>query len=535
MTRRYKAGVEREQGQLLPMRVEDYVPEDNPVRALDEYVDSLDLQSLGVTNTGGGVSAGQPPYPPESLLKLYLYGYLMRVRSSRRLAAECTRNLEVIWLVRGLQPCHKTISDFRRDNADALQGVHRDFVQLCRELDLYGRELVAIDGSFFSGDAGGKSIHTRDQLNKRLQRIEADVERYLQALDEADRAESDTPAPGGDDDADALRGKLERLRERQAREADRLARLEASGETQLSEVDPDARRLRKNARVVCGYNVQLAVDGRLRLIVDGVATRDGNDRHQLQPMAERAAEALGTSRFTLLADTGYFNPAQMQACERAGITPYVPEPRPLGASSGAGRVPRSAFTFDADADGYYCPRGAFLARRRVITRAGQRQINYVSHRADCERCPLREACLPARTPYRELYRMEHEDWLEREHRPRMEEGGREAMRQRAAMAEHPFATGKRWFGHDHFLVRGLERVNGELGLLMLAYNLRRVLNELGPRALRAAIAARAEAARHAGSSGVCRLYRRLIQTVPGSWRRTRAWLAPRAIAGPIAA
>lgn len=526
MTRRYKAGVEREQGQLLPMRVEDYVAADNPVRALDAYVDSLDLVQLGVTNTAGGVSAGQPAYPPAALLKLYVYGYLMRVRSSRRLAAECYRNLEVMWLLKGLKPCHKTIADFRRDNAEALQAVHRDFVQLCRELDLYGRELVAIDGSYFSGDAGGRGIHTRDQLNKRLQRIEADIERYLRALDEADRAETEAPAPGGDGDADALRGKLERLRERQAREAGRLARLDASGGTQLSEVDPDARRLSKNGRAVCGYNVQLAIDGRLRLIIDGVATGDGNDRHQLQPMAERAADALGMQRFTVVADVGYFNPAQMRACERAGITPYVPEPRPHGPSARAGRVPRAAFTFDAGADGYRCPRGAFLARQRVITRSGQRQIHYASHRADCARCPIRDACLPPRTPWREIYRSEHEDWLEHEHRPRMEEGGREAMRQRAEMAEHPFATGKRWLGHDHFLVRGLERVNGELGLLMLAYNLRRVLNVLGPRALRAAIATRAR--RHCA--------RGLSDAVlPGLSRIMRARIARRATGAPMVA
>lgn len=526
MTRRYKAGVEREQGQLLPMRVEDYVSEDNPVRALDTYIESLDLRSLGVTNTAGGVSAGQPAYPPGALLKLYVYGYLMRVRSSRRLAAECYRNLEVMWLLKGLKPCHKTIADFRRDNAEALQAVHRDFVQLCRELDLYGRELVAIDGSFFSADAGGRGIHTRDQLNRRLQRIEADIERYLQALDEADRAETDTPAPGGDDDADALRSKLERLRERQAREADRLARLDAGGGTQLSEVDPDARRLSKNGRAVCGYNVQLAIDGRCRLIVEGAVTNRGNDCEQLEPMAERAGEALGTRRFTLVADTGYFNPAQLRACAAAGTTPYVPEPRGRGASPAAGRVTRERFTFEPEADGYRCPQGVFLARHREMGRAGHRQVGYASHRADCARCPIRDACLPARTPYREIYRSEHEDWLEHEHRPRMEEGGREAMRQRASMAEHPYGTGKRWLGHDHFLVRGLERVNGEFGLLMLAYNFRRVLNLLGPRALREAIAARARQRSARNSSGVA---------ITGAFRAMRAWITRHAIGAPMAA
>jgi len=489
MARRYKAGIEREQGQLLPMRVEDYVSADNPVRVLDAYIDSLDLQALGVTNAAGGVSAGQPAYPPAALLKLYLYGYLMRVRSSRRLEAECYRNLEVMWLLQGLQPCHKTIADFRRDNGEAMQSVHRDFVQLCRELDLYGRELVAIDGSFFGGDAGGKGIHTRDQLIKRLRRIEADIAGYLQALEEADCTESGSVEEG--DDAEALQEKLAALRARQSREAGRLARLEESGATQVSEVDPDARRLCKNGRAVCGYNVQLAIDGRCRLIVDGAVTNDGNDRDQLQPMAERARSALGAQRFTVVADTGYFNPVQLRACAEAGITPYVPEPGPRGASAGTDRVPRAAFTFEPDADGYRCPQGAFLSRQRVIVRAGHRQIGYASSPAACAHCPIRNTCLPARTPYREIYRSEHEDWLDSDHRPRMADGGRAAMRARAGLAEHPFGTCKRWFGWDHFLVRGLPRVRGELGLLMLAYNFRRVLGLLGPYALREAIAARA--------------------------------------------
>lgn len=220
------------------------------MRALDAYVDSLDLQELGFTHTSAGVTPGQPPYPPAALLKLYLYGYLQRVRSSRRLEQECYRNLKVIWLVEGLKPNNKTIANFRKDNAAALRAANRDFVLLCRELDLYGRELVAIDGTFMRGDAGGKGIHTRSQLKRRLQRIEADIARHLAALDAADASE------GRDDAASVpLSEKLAALRERQQREQARLDTLESSGESQLSEVDPDARRLRKNGQRVCGYNV----------------------------------------------------------------------------------------------------------------------------------------------------------------------------------------------------------------------------------------------------------------------------------------
>jgi len=325
MGRRYKQGTDRAQEMLLPSRVEDYVSADNAVRALDAYVDGLDLQAHGFTYTSGGVSAGQPAYPPAALLKLYLYGYLMRLRSSRRLEKECQRNLEVMWLMEGLAPTHQTIAAFRRDNGPALQAVNRDFVLLCRELDLYGRELVAIDGAFFGGDAGRKGIHTRDQLKKRLQRIDADIQRHLAALDEADSAE----AAGEADTAD-LDAKLTALRERQSRERGRLAELEASGESQLSEVDPDARALQKAGQRVCGYNVQTAVDSRYSLLLDCTVTNAGNDREQLAPIAERAQATLQVERLEVVADAGYFNAGALRRCSEGGITAYVPEPAAQG-------------------------------------------------------------------------------------------------------------------------------------------------------------------------------------------------------------
>lgn len=496
MSRRYKAGVDREQGMLLPERVEDYVSVDNPVRALDAYVDSLDLQALGFTHTSAGVSPGQPAYPPAALLKLYLYGYLQRVRSSRRLEQECYRNLEVIWLVEGLKPNNKTIANFRKDNVAALRAANRDFVLLCRELDLYGRELVAIDGSFLRGNAGGKGIHTRSQLKRRLQRIEADIARHLAALDAAD-ADEDREAESGQ----PLAEKLATLRERQAREQARLATLETSGESQLSEVDPDARRLQKNGQRVCGYNVQLAVDSRHKLLVSCEVTNEGNDSGQLAPMAQRAQAALGAESLEVVADTGYFHGEQLRACEASGITAYVPESAPRGSSAAAGRLPRSAFVYDADSDRYRCPRGEWLRRTRTYERQGQRRFGYTSAAAVCAHCPLRAACLPRRNRFREIIRGEHEGWLETVYRPRMAEATATArLRQRAALAEHPFATLKRWCGWDHFLMRGLSRVQGEMDLLMLSYNLRRVLQLLGPQGLREVLAARARRARELASA-----------------------------------
>lgn len=512
MSRRYRTGVDREQGLLLPERVEDYVSEDNPVRALDAYVDGLDLQGLGFTHTSAGVAPGQPPYPPAAMLKLYLYGYMQRVRSSRRLEQECYRNLEVIWLVEGLKPNNKTIANFRKDNAKALQAANRDFVLLCRELDLYGRELVAIDGTFMRGNAGGKGIHTRAQLKRRLARIEEDIARHLAALDAADAAEARDEAASA-----PLSEKLAALRERQRREQARLETLESSGESQLSEVDPDARRLQKNGQRLCGYNVQLAVDSRHKLLVTCEVTNDGNDSGQLEPMARQAGSMLDVQRLEVVADAGYFNPVQLKNCAEAGITAHVPEPAPRGRSATVERIPRSDFVYEAEADAYRCPRGQWLRRHRELVRAGKRTLGYASDPRVCARCPLRSACLPARTGYREIYRWEHEDWLEQHYRPRLAEQGRERQRQRAGMAEHPFGTLKRWCGWDHFLVRGLSRVQGEMDLLMLSYNLRRVLQLLGPQGLRDVLAARAQRAcalaSAASRSSLASAIQRLVQAI----------------------
>lgn len=518
MGRRYKQGVDRHQGLLLPERVEDYVDDDNSVRALDAYVDSLDLESLGFTHSEERVGPGQPAYPPQALLKLYLYGYLHKVRSSRKLEQECHRNLEVIWLLEGLRPNNKTIANFRKDNAKALRSTHRDFVLLCRELDLYGRELVAIDGAFFRGSAGSKGIHTRKGLRQRLKRLEADIARYLAALDDADAKETSS----GEASAASLKEKLAALRERQARESARLAELEASGERQLSEVDPDARQLQKSGQRVRGYNVQMAVDERHKLLVDGEVTNAGNDRGQLQPMAERARGVLDVEELTVVADAGYFHLTQLKGCEASGITAYVPEPRARGRSASPQRLPRDAFTYEARTDRYRCPQGEWLSRTRACERDGKQVIGYASQPRACAECPLRNACLPKRTPYREIYRWEHEAWLEESYRPRMAAHGKAYLKQRAALAEHPFGTLKRWCGWDHFLVRGLTKVRGEMSLLMLSYNFRRVLNLLGMEGFRQALAARAAKAREAElSDAICRFlrecglcdYQRLIPSV----------------------
>jgi transposase len=472
--RQYKQGIDRQQGYLLPVRVEEYVREDNPVRAIDSYVESLDLAQLGFTYTRPGLTPGQPAYPPQALLKLYLYGYLHRVRSSRRLAAECQRNLEVIWLVEGLRPSYKTIADFRQDNLSALQAVNCDFVQLCKELELFGAEYVGIDGSFFRGNVAKGHIYTRERLQRALAHLETDIARYLEELQQADQAEAGQASEGEPE----LAQKLAALQARQQKRQEQLRQLEKSGASQVAEVDADARLLSKHGACVAGYNVQSAVDAQHKLLVTCAVTQDGNDRQQLLPMGQAAQAVLGVEQLVTTQDQGYFNAEQIQACLACGITPFVPEPDTQAAVRGQDRLPRVAFTYEAAANRYRCPAGQELAFHQSRLRGDKTVWDYRSDPQACAACGLRGQCLPAKMGFRTLTRWEHEEVLEA-HRARMAESGAEKMRQRAGLCEHPFGTLKMRCGWTHFLLRGLAKVRAELSWMMLCYNFSRVLQILG--------------------------------------------------------
>lgn len=463
---RYKSSPSREQGSLLPSRIEDYVSADNPVRAIEGYVGSLDLGRLGFHQVGSAGGAGQPPYDPADLLKLYLYGYLNQVRSSRRLEREAGRNLELMWLLKGLRPGYRTIAEFRRRNGSALAAANRAFVRLAGSLDLLGGTLVAIDGAFFDGNAGKGSIVTRKRLRARLAALDESIAAYAADLAANDRAEAEAQKAV--------------LRERRAKAEADLARLEASGDSQLSRTDADARLLAKSGQVVAGYNVQIAVDDKHKLIVAGAVENDGNDTGQLHALAVAAKQALGSETLQAVADAGYFNGETLLACEADAITPFVPQPERSRAAAD-GRHGPEAFVYDAQADAYSCPAGKPLKpmQGRKRDKTGKLRIRYVSRRSDCTACPLRSRCLGPASDRRMIERWEHEATLER-HRARMRTPEAEQiMRKRKALAEHPFGTLKCRAGYRHFLVRGFHKVRGEWSLMMLCYNLTRVLNLIG--------------------------------------------------------
>jgi transposase len=482
MIRNFKTGFSRNQPSLLPPCVDDYVGQDNMVRAIDCYVDTLDLEKLGFAVPGSDGGSGQPPYHPGDLLKLYLYGYLQRIRSSRALEREAARNLEVIWLIGGLKPGYRTIAGFRKDNGSALKAVNREFVLLARKLDLIGGEVVAIDGAFFDGNASTGSIKTRRKIEAHLAALNEEIEAYGAAVEANDATEAAHAAARregeGRTDDDVAQKMAGLIAKRKSLQAD-LARLDESGETQLSRTDADARILSKRGQAVAGYNVQIAVDDKHKLIVASEVVNDGNDTGQLHPMAKAAKEELGVETLIVLADTGYYNGQALKACEEDAIVAYVAQAKRTARLEAQQRISHEAFVYEREADVYRCPAGERLRPTdgRKINTGGRVEIRYVSRKADCDACPLRVRCLSAKTPTRTIARWEHEDVLER-HRERME-GAKAQMRRRAELAEHPFGTLKCRAGYRHFLVRGFNKVRGEWSLMALCYNFSRVLTIIG--------------------------------------------------------
>ena len=455
---------------------------DDPVRAIDSYVDALDPIGLGFRHADHCVGVGQPPYDPRDLLKLYLYGYLNQVRSSRRLEREAHRNLELIWLLKGLRPGYRTIAKFRQENWAALKAANRNFMLLARELGLIGGELVAIDGAFFHGDASKASIVTRKKLTEQIAALDRDIEAYGKALDANDTAEAER-SPGGADRGDGggadIAQKVAALMARRAQMQADLEQLKASGETQLSRTDADARLLTKSGQTVAGYNVQIVVDAKHKLIAASEVVNDGNDTGQLYPMAKAAKEALGVEALQALADVGYYSGAALKSCEEDGIVAYVPQAERTGRLAAQGRFTHEAFVYDTETDAYRCPAGERLwpTKGRKHNTGGRIEIRYVSRKAICDACPLRGRCVTEKIPTRTIYRWEHEDVLDR-HRGRMK-GADALMHRRAGLAEHPFGTLKCRAGYRHFLVRGFDRVRGEWSLMALCYNFTRVLNIIG--------------------------------------------------------
>jgi transposase len=458
-------GHDRSQTLLLPEALDDYVGPDNPVRFIDTFVDGLDLIEAGFADVEPKPT-GRPGYAPGDLLKLYIYGYLNRVRSSRRLEAETHRNVEVIWLLRHLKPDFKTIADFRSHNCHAFRQVFRQFVLLCRDLDLFGRELLAVDGTRIKAVNNKDRNFTRGSLAKFIKAADAALDDYLQRLDQGDVTESGTAGSR----IENLGEKIAALRQRRDRYAKMQAELERSGEDQISLTDPDSRAMAAHTRVAVGYNVQIAVDSKHKLIVEQQVTNQVIDMGLLTQTAAAAKQVLGVERIAATADKGYFKIEDIEACEAAGIDAYVPRPQ-RGPSVRAGLFRKDEFRYDPDSDTLVCPAGQRLRPYSSSLMRGLKKINYVNKEA-CRDCPLRSRC--TRHSFRTVSRLENEAVLDRMD-ARIARNP-DTIRQRRELVEHPFGSIKQWMNQGAFLMRRLRKVRAEFSLTTLAYNLRRVLN-----------------------------------------------------------
>ena len=465
--KRFVQGDCRTQSILLPDCLDDYITDTNPVRVIDVFVDELELGKLGFDGVEPAVT-GRPSYHPEVMLKIYIYGYLNRIQSSRRLEREAQRNIEPMWLTGRLMPDFKTIARFRKDNGKAIRAVCRQFVMLCQQLDLFSDALVAIDGSKFKAVNNRDRNFTSAKLKRRMEDIESSINRYLVALETADRQE---PA--------IAKAKTERLEDKIAALKDQMrvlrdieVQLNAAPDKQLSLTDPDARSMKTRGTGVVGYNVQTAVDAKHHLIVAHEVTNAGSDRDKLTSMSLLARDEMGVGNLTVVADRGYFKSEEILACHEAGLTVFVPKSVTSGATAD-GRFGKGDFIYDAGKNEYSCPAGERLIWRYATVESGLKLHRYWS--SNCQQCTLKDKCTPS--VQRRVSRWEHQAVLEQmqarlDHAPDM-------MRIRRQTVEHPFGTIKAWMGATHFLTRTIEKVSTEMSLHVLAYNMKRVIKLLG--------------------------------------------------------
>jgi transposase len=471
--KRFVEGEDRTQVALLPECLDDYIGEDNPVRVIDVFIEELDLTGLGFDGVAPA-DTGRPAYHPAVLLKIYVYGYLNRLQSSRRLELETQRNVELMWLTGRLTPDFKTIADFRKDNGEAIRRVCRQFVELSRQLGLLDEAVVAIDGSKFKAVNNRDKNFTPHKLKARVQQLEESIARYLADLDRADREPTSLPA-----------ARVSQLKEKIAAvkaHVRKLGKIEKqmlqTPDQQVSLTDPDARSMATSGRGtgIVGYNVQTAVDTKNHLIVAHEVTNVGHDRTQLFAMAKQARSAMGTEELTALADRGYFKSEEILDCDQAGMTPLVP--KPLTSNSKAdGRFDKRDFVYIAEDDEYRCPAGQRAIKRFTTIENGMTLNKYWS--SACPRCPLKAQCTTSN--YRRITRWEHEAVLDAMQQ-RLDRQP-DAMKLRRQTVEHPFGTLKSWMGSTHFLTKRLPRVSTEMSLHVLAYNLKRVMQIMGIRPL----------------------------------------------------
>jgi transposase len=473
----YIEGEDRKQTVLFPEVLDDYISEENPVRFIDVFIERLDLSEMGF---GRAIpkETGRPPYDPGDLLRLYVYGYLNRLRSSRQLEKEAGRNVELLWLMRKLRPDFKTIADFRRDNPQAIKKVCREFTLWCKRLELFGGELLAIDGSKFGAVNSPKRNFTEKKLTRMIQEIDGKIDQYLKELDRQDKQEAGQRALS----AEELKQKIAQYKERRAQYEQLKTDLQQSAESQVSLTDPQSRSMRVGHGVEVSYNVQIVVDDKHKLVVEHEVVNEVTDQGQLSTMAGKAKEMLGVDTLEVVADRGYYNGEEVKACEQSGITVYVPKPN-NSSNLKRGLFTKEDFVYEPEKDCYRCPAGKELSYRFDSMEQGRPVRSYEIF--GCNSCELKSKCSINKKGRRRITRWVDEAILEAMAR-RVAENP-EKVELRKCLAEHPFGTIKRAMNQGYFLMRGLTKVGAETSLTILAYNLKRVINILGVRKMMEAV------------------------------------------------
>ena len=466
--KRFIEGENRFQSSLFPESLEDYIAEDISIRVVDAFVDKLNLTELGFDRAEPS-DTGRPGYLPAMMLKIYVYGYLNRIQSSRRLERESHRNVELIWLTGRLMPSFKTIADFRKDNRKAIRRVCTEFVGVCRELELFSATLVAIDGSKFKAVNSRDKNFTRKSVKRRLKKTQANIDRYLAKLDAVDKEEPEIREVTAAELKQKIASMEAKMEELQGYEAE----VEAHPDKQVSLTDPDSRSMKKaGGGSIVGYNVQTAVDSKHHLIAAHEVTNAPSDRSQLSSMADQAKTALEAKNLMVVADPGYYKGEEIVDCYDADITALVPK-TDTSPSKAKGRYSKADFRYDAEQNEYICPAGQRLTYRFDSIEHGKTLWVYMTYQ--CSSCPLQSKCTTGNAKRIKRWEKEHildaADALLKENP--------DAMRQRKRLVEHPYGTIKHWMGSTHFLMKRLPNVQAEMSLHVLAYNLRRAINILG--------------------------------------------------------
>ncbi|MDG6995141.1 MAG: IS1182 family transposase [Nitrososphaerota archaeon] len=509
----YVKGQDRDQLILFPRSIEEYIDEDNAVRLIDEFVDSLDLEELGFKHFESKDLGGRPAYNPYDLLKLYLYGYLNGIRSSRKLARECKRNVELMWLLRKLTPDFRTISDFRKINVDSIKKVFRKFVELCKGLDLIGGELVGIDGTKLKAWNSKSRNFNKGKLEYRIRRLELHIAEYLRQLQENDRERSgeEQPQPNTQPSSSAgtaersnstatsaplfsfspssdvaslhARDEIRKLESKKTEYTNLLTKLRQTGRSEISFTDPECRAMKNNERIEPCYNAQVSVDSKFHLIPEYHVTNEPVDHGWLSFIAKSTKAVLGVEKLDVTADGGFFNIQAMKDCLDNYIIPYVPE-YPTYRKDGKGIPSRDfqkdKFVYDEIGDRFICPaRHELLFRTWDTDRYGKRMKRYWTENNACSLCSFRNNCTTNKTKGRIIERWEYEDVIDELRHMTKGEKGLAIIQKRKELCEHPFGTIKRAFNQGYLLLKGLRKVNAEVGFSVLAYNMRRVINILG--------------------------------------------------------